>query len=415
MATVSVPHRLRGGARDPAAARRRCTFSRPVAPRPTTAKDAQVVDLLRKLGGTPEWVLADQSVLAMILRPFRADFSVKETYEYQPEPPLSTPITVIAGTDDPRAGIETMAGWREQTTAPYRLHTVTGGHFAVLERPEVTHKIIAEALAMTAAAGPRRPALGTGCAMRLESTAPSRQMKTSTSTGRCTTGSRGLYRTGSRGPAHRPAAVQLPVAARTSVGHRRRRGGQHMASPTGRTARVADRPGVRRRHRGALRWRRGRTANPDFPAERTRQMITAAGPDALIVDERGEALLSTRRRAGRRTGDRRAHRAPLAAPMAQEPDDVAYILFTSGRPEAEGRAGAAPQRRRLSTVRARQVPAHARRRPVADLRAHLRPGDVRPVRRLGRGGDGGLRAAESVRQTAGDHRRTRHHRVVFGT
>ena len=50
---------------------------------------------------------------------------------------------------------------------------------------------------------------------------------------------------------------------------------------------------------------------------------------------------------------------------------------------------------------ARQVPAHARRRPVADLRAHLRPGDVRPVRRLGRGGDGGLRAAESVRQTAG--------------
>lgn len=117
--------------------------------------DAQVVDLLRKLGGTPEWVLADQSVLAMILRPFRADFSVKETYEYQPEPPLSTPITVIAGTDDPRAGIETMADWREQTTAPYRLHTVTGGHFAVLERPEVTHKIIAEALAMTAAAGPQ--------------------------------------------------------------------------------------------------------------------------------------------------------------------------------------------------------------------------------------------------------------------
>lgn len=113
--------------------------------------DAQVVELLRALGGTPDWALADETVQAMILPPFRADFAVKETYEYQSEPPLATPITVLAGSDDPRAGLETMAGWRSQTTGAYRTYTLTGGHFAVLERPELTGRIVADALAMTAA------------------------------------------------------------------------------------------------------------------------------------------------------------------------------------------------------------------------------------------------------------------------
>jgi medium-chain acyl-[acyl-carrier-protein] hydrolase len=108
--------------------------------------DAEIVDLLRRLGGTPGWMLADPTVLRMILPPFRADFSVKENYRYEPQPPLDVPITALAATDDPRADAESVSGWRDQTTRRFEQHLFTGGHFAVLEQPNLTHAYIKAAL-----------------------------------------------------------------------------------------------------------------------------------------------------------------------------------------------------------------------------------------------------------------------------
>ncbi|RKN05112.1 amino acid adenylation domain-containing protein [Streptomyces radicis] len=71
--------------------------------------------------------------------------------------------------------------------------------------------------------------------------------------------------------------------------------------------------------------------NPDFPAERTRRMIEAAGLDALLADATGRTLLPELKDAvdgvpvvGEPTG------APLERPRTPHPDAVAYILFTSG-------------------------------------------------------------------------------------
>jgi surfactin synthase thioesterase subunit len=125
-------------------------YDRDDADRVAEMDDSQIVGLLRRLGGTPDWMLSDPSVLRMILPPFRADFSVKETYRYQWQQPLATPITAIAASRDPRAGVESMAGWLRQTNRSYQTHTVDGGHFAVLERPRRTHRIIADALIATA-------------------------------------------------------------------------------------------------------------------------------------------------------------------------------------------------------------------------------------------------------------------------
>lgn len=108
--------------------------------------DAEIVELLRSLGGTPGWMLADPTVLRMILPPFRADFSVKENYRYEPQPPLDVPITALAATHDPRADVESVSGWRDQTTRRFEQHLFTGGHFAVLEQPTVTHAYIRAAL-----------------------------------------------------------------------------------------------------------------------------------------------------------------------------------------------------------------------------------------------------------------------------
>lgn len=106
----------------------------------------QLVATLRRLGGTPDWLLADPSVLDMIIPAIRADFSVKETTEYRSEPALDVPITALPSTRDPRASQDSVARWREQTTMEFELHTLIGGHFAVFEQSARTHRHVLDAL-----------------------------------------------------------------------------------------------------------------------------------------------------------------------------------------------------------------------------------------------------------------------------
>jgi surfactin synthase thioesterase subunit len=82
----------------------------------------------------------------MILPALRADFTVKETYEYREEPPLSVPVTAFGSTADPRVRHDQVACWREQTVAEFRFHLFTGGHFAVFEQWTRTLRYIATAI-----------------------------------------------------------------------------------------------------------------------------------------------------------------------------------------------------------------------------------------------------------------------------
>ncbi|MEW9555774.1 thioesterase II family protein [Nonomuraea sp. NPDC050783] len=106
----------------------------------------QVVALLRTLGGTPEWLLADPGALEMILPAVQADFTVKETYRYEPEPPLDVPLTAMPSDADPRVASAKVAGWEALTGGPFELHPFEGGHFAVFEQAGRTQAIVAEAL-----------------------------------------------------------------------------------------------------------------------------------------------------------------------------------------------------------------------------------------------------------------------------
>ena len=71
--------------------------------------------------------------------------------------------------------------------------------------------------------------------------------------------------------------------------------------------------------------------NPEFPAERTRRMIAAAGLDALVIDAAGFAVLpELADELGNAPVVGEPTAAPLERPRTPAPDDVAYILFTSG-------------------------------------------------------------------------------------
>lgn len=107
----------------------------------------ELVHMLRCLGGTPEWLLSDDDALDMVLPAFVGDFAVRESWAYEPEPPLAVPLTVLAATDDPRATHDEQSAWRDLCTGPFDLRTLTGGHFAVFEQVAATHRVVAQALA----------------------------------------------------------------------------------------------------------------------------------------------------------------------------------------------------------------------------------------------------------------------------
>lgn len=106
----------------------------------------EVVGWLRRLGGTPEWLLNDRDALNMVLPAIKGDFTVRENYAYVDGEPLPTPITVVASTNDTRVRPDLQYRWREQTSGGFEQRTIDGGHFAVYEQAAVTHRYLREGL-----------------------------------------------------------------------------------------------------------------------------------------------------------------------------------------------------------------------------------------------------------------------------
>ena len=86
---------------------------------------------LRRVGGTPQEVLANDEFMRLLLPTLRADFEVSDTYTYTPGAPLSCPIVAWGGVDDPQVSQEDLQAWAEQTTGPFAFAMLPGGHFFI--------------------------------------------------------------------------------------------------------------------------------------------------------------------------------------------------------------------------------------------------------------------------------------------
>lgn len=94
----------------------------------------EFIKRLRDYAGTPEEVLQNEELMALVEPLVRADFAVCETYEFDPErPPLDLPVTVYGGTGDDEVPREHLELWRQETTGDFRLHMLDGGHFFLNE------------------------------------------------------------------------------------------------------------------------------------------------------------------------------------------------------------------------------------------------------------------------------------------
>ncbi|HKU75298.1 MAG TPA: thioesterase II family protein [Pyrinomonadaceae bacterium] len=104
--------------------------------------EAEFVEELRRLNGTPSEVLFHPELMNLMLPLLRADFELIETYSYVPGPPLTCPITAFGGLDDEEVK-DVLDPWREQTGGPFSLHMFPGDHFFV----NTAHRQLTEVIA----------------------------------------------------------------------------------------------------------------------------------------------------------------------------------------------------------------------------------------------------------------------------
>lgn len=98
--------------------------------------DAEFVEAVRELGGTPPEVFAHPELVDLVLPALRADFTAVETYEWTPGPPIDIPLVAFAGDHDRVVEPADVAGWTRHSTVSAEVVTFPGGHFFLTERTD---------------------------------------------------------------------------------------------------------------------------------------------------------------------------------------------------------------------------------------------------------------------------------------
>ncbi|MCZ7415693.1 MULTISPECIES: thioesterase II family protein [unclassified Streptomyces] len=108
-------------------------FRAPHLPRGTVPDydlpEPQFRERLRAFNGTPEEVLADESLMEMLIPTLRADLAVADTYRHREGRPLTCPITAFAGSEDAEVRVSSVSQWRRHTDAGFTLKVLEGDHF----------------------------------------------------------------------------------------------------------------------------------------------------------------------------------------------------------------------------------------------------------------------------------------------
>lgn len=109
--------------------------------------DAEFIEELRKLNGTPEEILEHAELTQLMLPIIRTDFELDETYDYRREPALDVPISAYGGLDDTDVSREQLESWRVQTTASFELRMFPGDHFFLHTSPALLLEAVSQRLA----------------------------------------------------------------------------------------------------------------------------------------------------------------------------------------------------------------------------------------------------------------------------
>ncbi len=91
--------------------------------------DEAMMQELRKMNGMAPEILGNDELMQLLLPILRADFTISETYSYQPGSPLTCSLSAYSGLQDRYVTREQMMAWQELTTGDFRLRMFPGDHF----------------------------------------------------------------------------------------------------------------------------------------------------------------------------------------------------------------------------------------------------------------------------------------------
>jgi len=103
--------------------------------------DAELIEELRNLGGTPEEAIANEELMSLALPVLRADFLMFGRYRYASHPALNSPVRVFGGRQD-KVTPEQLSAWQEQAAQEFSLDMFEGGHFFIqTQEAELLHHV----------------------------------------------------------------------------------------------------------------------------------------------------------------------------------------------------------------------------------------------------------------------------------
>jgi len=108
--------------------------------------EAEFVEKLRELNGTPEEVLQSAELMQLLIPVLRADFAVCDTYTYSAEAPLDCPFSVFGGLQDKEVSRDNLLVWQEQTRSTCALRLYPGDHFFLHQAQPLLLKAIRQDL-----------------------------------------------------------------------------------------------------------------------------------------------------------------------------------------------------------------------------------------------------------------------------
>lgn len=116
--------------------------------------EAQFIEALRELQGTPEEVLGNRELIQLLSPLLRADFKIADLHCSE-RIPLDCPVVVFTGVEDHEVSQDDAERWRELSTRGCEVHRFPGGHFFVEEhRALVLEKVIDVTMNLVRAGNP---------------------------------------------------------------------------------------------------------------------------------------------------------------------------------------------------------------------------------------------------------------------
>lgn len=108
----------------------------PTIHRPYQREDHELIAELRSDGSTPEAVLQDREMMALILPIYRADLQLNMEYTYRDRDPLTCPILTLGGETDSMVKPADLAQWQRHTDQRFEQRIFPGGHMYLSQDQE---------------------------------------------------------------------------------------------------------------------------------------------------------------------------------------------------------------------------------------------------------------------------------------